>query len=471
MASTHRAPKQWCLSKVETINSFENWKQNLLYTLSLDSNFAPFLADGFTWLKKTKAQPLRGLENDGETVPLSRRLTARQKTNFLELMLGQIANYCPIISRSTLVKNSTSLEFIWQAIRQHFGFQVTGAQLIDFSDIHLAADERPEDLHQRLMAFVEDSLLRANGLTHHGEHVSEDEELTPTLENFVVLTWLRLIHPSLPRLVKQRYGTELRSRTLASIKPEISQALTSLLEEIRTSDDARILRAAVADDFRSPRPGGRSNSKFRTRQPRQDKVCPLCKQAGRSNTNHFLSQCTFLPDNDRRFMVKARQIVGILDNEPDTDCDLDPDTPVPDPTLPTPDVVAYRVQTRQSPYMDVFHAHRVVRVTIDSGATGNMIRHSTAKHLGCPVISSAQSVQQADGSSQLRVVGEIRTTFTRDNTDFTFEGLVVEDLDVEVLAGTPFMEANDVAVRPAKREVLLGHVWVQVSTQPPPNCS
>ena len=87
-----------------------------------------------------------------------------------------------------LVKNSTSLEYIWQTIRQHFGFQATGAQFIDFSDIHLAADERPEDLYQRLMAFVEDSLLHANGLTHHGEHVTEDEELTPTLENFVVLT-------------------------------------------------------------------------------------------------------------------------------------------------------------------------------------------------------------------------------------------------------------------------------------------
>ena len=190
------------------------------------------------------------------------------------------------------------------------------------------------------MAFVEFSLLSANGLTHHGGHVAEDEELTPTLENFVVLTWLRLIHPSLPRLVKQRYGTELRSRTLASIKPEISQALRSLLEEIRASDDAKTLRAAVADDFRRPRPGGRSDPKTRPRQPRQDKVCPLCKQAGRSNTNHFLSQCTFLPDNDRRFMVKARQIVGILDDEQDTNYDLDPDPPCPETTLPTPDVVA-----------------------------------------------------------------------------------------------------------------------------------
>ena len=275
------------------------------------------------------------------------------------------------------------------------------------SYIHLAADERPEDLYQRLMAFVEDSLLRTNGLTHHGEHVLEDEELTPSLENFVVLTWLRLIHPSLPQLVKQRYGTELRSRTLASIKPEISQALSSLLEEIRASDDAKILRAAVGDDFRRPRPGVRSDAKTRTRQPRQDKVCPLCKQAGRSNTNHFLSQCSFLPDNDRRFMVKARQIVGILDDEEDTDYDLDTVPPVPDSTLPTSNVVAYRVQTRLSPYMDVFHGHRVVRITIDSGATGNMIRHSTAQHLGCPIISSAQSVQQADYSSQLQVVGEI----------------------------------------------------------------
>ena len=242
----------------------------------MDSNFAPFLADGVTWLKKTKAQPLRGLESDGESVPLSRRLTARQKVNVVELMLGQIANYCPIISRSTLVKNSTSLEFIWQTIRQHFGFEVTGAQFIDFSNIHPAADERPEDLYQRLSAFVEDSLLRANGLTHHGEQVSEDEELSPILENFIALTWLRLIHPSLPRLVKQRYGTELRSRTLASIKPEISQALTSLLEEIRTSDDARVQRAAVADDFRRPRLASRSDAKIRFRQPRQDKVCPLC---------------------------------------------------------------------------------------------------------------------------------------------------------------------------------------------------
>ena len=233
MAATSRAPKQWSLKTRETLNSFENWKHDLIYTLSLDPNFAPFLVEGVKWEKKTKANPVRGFGNDGEPIPEAQRLTAQQKVSYLELLLGQIANFCPIISRNTIVKNSTSLESIWQSIRLHFGFQTTGAHFIDFDNIHLEPDERPEDLFQRLMAFVEDSLLKPNVLTHHGEAVLEDEELSPSLENFVVLTWLRLIDPELPKLIKQRYGTELRTRTLASLKPEISQALDSLLDELK----------------------------------------------------------------------------------------------------------------------------------------------------------------------------------------------------------------------------------------------
>jgi len=155
-------------------------------------------------------------------------------------------------------------------------------------------------------------------------------------------------------------------------------------------------------------------------------------------------------------MVKARQIVGILDNKQDADSDLNPDLPVANTTSPRLDVVAYHVQTPVSLH-GCFHGHRVVRITIDSSTTGNMIRRSTAKHLGCPIISSAQSVQQANGSSQLQVVGEIQTTFTYDNTDFTLKSLVIEDLDVEVLAGTPFMETNNAAVPPTKRKVHLGN--------------
>ena len=132
-----RAPKQWSLTKHESITSFEAWRQNLQYSLSLDPNFAPFLADTFTWQKKSSTAPNRGLTSDGNAVPEAHRRTAAQKNVHLELMLGQIANFCPVISRNTIVKNTTSVKSIWQAIRSHFGFQSTGAHFLDFSNIKL----------------------------------------------------------------------------------------------------------------------------------------------------------------------------------------------------------------------------------------------------------------------------------------------------------------------------------------------
>ena len=106
--NSNRAPKQWSLTKNESITSFEAWRQNLQYSLSLDANFAPFLADTFTWQKKSPTAPNRGLTSDGEAVPEARGPTTAQKNVHLELMLGQTANFCPVISRNIIVKNTTS---------------------------------------------------------------------------------------------------------------------------------------------------------------------------------------------------------------------------------------------------------------------------------------------------------------------------------------------------------------------------
>ncbi len=72
----NRAPKQWSLTKHETITSFEALRHNLQYTLSLNPNFAPYLIDGVTWSKKTTTAPLRGLEDDAEPIPEAQRRTA-----------------------------------------------------------------------------------------------------------------------------------------------------------------------------------------------------------------------------------------------------------------------------------------------------------------------------------------------------------------------------------------------------------
>ena len=221
---------------------------------------------------------------------------------------------------------------------------------------------------------------------------------------------------ALPKLVKQRYGTELRARTQASIKPEISQALDSLLDEITSADDAKIIRTATAHYQQNK--FGQIQS-FSRRQPSpfsaprrstSTKACPLCKQAGRSNLQHFLSECPYIPEQDRRYMAKVRQVTDVHEEDDDYEYSHELHQPeiVDQSTLGL--ATAQRIDIRQSPYLDTFCGHHTVRVTIDSGATGNMIRHSTALRLGCEIKSSSQSAHQADEFVEVNLPTDLFTT-------------------------------------------------------------
>ena len=183
-----------------------NRYQNVTYILSLDPTFAPFLVTGTTWSKKTRAEALRGFTNDPASTANTR--TTVQKVAQLKLMLVQIASFCHVISRNTITKNPTAIDNIWKSIRAHYGFQSSGAHFLDLINIKLERGQQPEDLYQRLMTFVENSLMFiTSGLTHVGEVPTDDEKLTPALENSVVLLWLHLINKGIPGLVKPRYDT------------------------------------------------------------------------------------------------------------------------------------------------------------------------------------------------------------------------------------------------------------------------
>ena len=310
---------------------------------------------------------------------------------------------------------------------------------MDFSEIHYEADERPEDLFQRILTFVDDNLLKARGtITHHGEQVTNDEQKTPSLENMIVLHWLSLIHKGLPKLVKQRYATELRTRTLSSIKPEISQALSSLLEERQSIQDVRNMQATVSHTYAI------TKTKHPNKKPSIARKCPLCSQAGRKS-DHFLSKCRYLPEEDRKYLTRARNI----DME-DDNCTSDNESEASD------DSSARSIATRSksqkvdvfpSPFLDAFYKSTPVRIVIDGGATGDFMSLSEAKRLGVTIQKSSMNAIQADGECRLYVVGEVNLNFSRDNHILKFNGLVVKKLDEGILGGTPFQENNDIGTR------------------------
>lgn len=131
--ASHRALKQWSLTSNEIITSIEVWENNLKYNLSPGPNFASFLMAGTSWGKKTNASPLSGFTNDGNLFLTSQRMTAAQKVAHLETMLVQIANYAPVLLKNSIGKNSTSINGVWQTIRQYYSLQWTGQDPVSWT--------------------------------------------------------------------------------------------------------------------------------------------------------------------------------------------------------------------------------------------------------------------------------------------------------------------------------------------------
>ena len=101
----------------------------------------------------------------------------------------------PSFPGQQLYETCYSLNDIWLKIRDHYGFQTTGTRFLDLSQIHLQVGKRYEDLYQHLVSFFDDNLLtKEGGLNHHGEEVTFDEDLSPSLENLIVFLWLERIH-------------------------------------------------------------------------------------------------------------------------------------------------------------------------------------------------------------------------------------------------------------------------------------
>ena len=111
------------------------------------------------------------------------------------------------------------------------------------------------------------------------------------------------------------------------------------------------------------------------------------------------------------------------------------------------------VNIEESPYFKAFYRHYPVQLTLDTGAETSMIKSSLVRPIGAQIGKSSQQALQADGLTLLAVVVQTLLDLSRADKKLALYALVVDDLDVDALAGTPFIIANNISVRPAKCQV------------------
>lgn len=448
MATSFRPPKQWVLTENETITSFANWQSNIIYHLSLNNEFAPFIEPTATWQKQAVLN--RGLANDPDTVAENVRKTATQKNIILERMLGLISQFAPSLLRSDIIKRSTSLQWIWKRIRKHYSFCQSEVNFLKISAIKRQEGERYETLFQRIIAHLEDNLLTTeSGLLHDGSVVTENEEMSPTTERLAVYLWLNLIDERLPSYISRVFAHDLQTKSLKDIQPQICSAMDSLLLEINAQEEIQVQysKSSYHNSRQQRKPSNRRSS-----QPsnHSSKSCILCKAANRPYQGHDIASCWFITKFDRMEISKALAVevddlnidYGAQESEFKALQDAEPEIPTCD-LLEQETVSAQRVQCHSSPYFYAFYKHQPCKIVIDTGATSSIVSQNFVHRAGITKRPTSHAARQID-KTPLKVLGEVKFNVSFRDFVLPIEALVTDSLDCDILAGVPFCRNNNI---------------------------
>ena len=214
--------------------SFKAWQRNLIAYLEQDVNTPLFLQDGLysEWRARGKNRTrIAELHADDPTrLEIMERLISaiaarqdrpndprvdqytqvnrdRDLANLITSRNAQLAKFitlitvlCPYTLTNNLDQLSTSFNWIIRYLEQYYRIQKTGAHFLSIHEIRFNPSDSPENFYMELHGAVEDSLRkRGETLLYRNDDVlEEDEEMSPTLENMVVLMWLERIDPACP---------------------------------------------------------------------------------------------------------------------------------------------------------------------------------------------------------------------------------------------------------------------------------
>ena len=465
MSNFKAGPKVIPLGEEESISSIERWRQNVLYHLRLDPAFRPYLRDGVKFGKKSKASPYRQFKDDIKTEKVDGEdvstvvLSKEDKCWDVDLMLDQVSNFCPLIPRRDITHDSASLDEVWAKIRLYHNLEKSGALLNECFNIQRKPGETPQALFARLKQSFDDNLLMSNSLQHTEGKLSEDEEMSPTLLNSIILRWLELLHPRLRDTVTQRFSTQLRSSTYGALFPEISRSVCALLDDLNSETHANRLFTSQPN---RPGPRFQSNQYYNPNSERRKsdrKFCDYCKLTGKkAYYTHSIEKCLFIKREKSRSSESAKQVTYGEDDSEDlqeqyeeylqlTGEDFD------DEAARIVEHQISSVNTNASPVIMMNKDDKSYNLTVDTGCTGSIIPENIAKSMNAEIKPTFQRARAANGEL-LDVIGKTEVVLFRGSKPYKLSGLVCAG-KCDLLVGMPFLKENDIAIRPATNQLII----------------
>ena len=347
-----------------SIVTFKVWKNTLVAHLQQDANHYHFMPEGrySTWRAAefgNRIENLHATDPDRIAAQNKRNQTEQQLAIDLERLLQtrnaqlakfvtHIATLCHHTENDDVTTYSTSLEWIFDYLRRHYGLTTKGANFMNIADHVFTVGTPHQTFYKQYRASFVDNLRKQGDRVKYKNNLvlNEDEKLSPSFENAIVLWALEKIDPRLPQKVKKDYGHQMTDdTTLRDLQAVIFENITSMIEDL---DQAQTTKAfalqSINDDdtslnavfTRNKQPRTYKSSQkpknsfpgqsARSSNPRKltpknlvtDKFCRICNLAGsdpRIYTSHEIGNCSRLTLRDMDSLRSCLMINSIVEDE------------------------------------------------------------------------------------------------------------------------------------------------------------
>ena len=344
---------------------FKPWKNHLLNFLQQDIENFRFLPGGeyANWkaagdtadgqrivdLELTDADlgQIEGGAGSNQVKDAKKETLRLKRNSQLSKLIQHVASFVFYTEADDINESSTSLEWIFSHLREHYNIQAKGANFLRITEIVFTSKMMPQVFYKQLRAKFLNNLRKKGEKAKGGIILAADETLTPSFEDAIVLWALEKIDARLPAKVRKDYEHRLSGDTyLVDLQPTIFQSIPSMLEELdrqvdahsatvsESEDDASLAalrfnqfrkrggRGGQSDRGRGGQPGrGRGSQQGRSGQSTYvRRHCRVCQAAGKPPQvyeTHNVGTCGFFNRQDRQDMLSALQAMNVEDQEGD----------------------------------------------------------------------------------------------------------------------------------------------------------
>ena len=366
MSASHilplKAPNPLPATGVDIV-TFKVWRNTLVSHIQQDKNHYHFMEEGkySSWRAAEFGRRIEHLhEQDPDKLVLDAKERISQQQYELEInnlltvrnaqlskFITHIATLCHYTENDDITNSSTSLNWIFEYLKKHYGLETKGANFMNISQ-HVFQNGTPHQTFykQYRASFVDNLRKRGDVVKYKNDFVlTEDEKLSPSFENAIILWTLEKIDPRLPDKVKKNYGHQMTGNvTLKDIQPVVFENISAMLEELdqaqvtksfsaqtlsdqtelnafqhRNRDRQKTFRRPISNfrqsNNRIPTTGYPTGGRQQNRSVSSGKFCRICNLAGTGPqiyNSHEIGNCSRLTMRDLESLKSALILNGMV---------------------------------------------------------------------------------------------------------------------------------------------------------------